>query len=122
MISQSESRVKTRRARAARSPWSRAGPWNRFAGKTAESDFLPRQGLDSATLLELFEWSEEEFMKRLEGSPIRRIGFECWRRNLAVALGNSGGGNEIVAALENALPNSRPMVAEHIRWAIDQLR
>ena len=97
-------------------------PWNRFARKTAEADFLPRQGLHTATLLELFDWSEREFLGRMEGSPIRRIGYQCWQRNIAVALGNSGGDDNVIAALEAALPAASEMVAEHIAWALKRLR
>jgi epoxyqueuosine reductase len=96
-------------------------PWNRFATPTPEEDFLPRQGLDRATLLELFRWNEEEFLKRTEGSPIRRIGHERWLRNIAVALGNSAGGREVMEALRARLPQASDLVAEHIHWALRQL-
>ncbi len=98
-----------------------ACPWNRFATPTPEEDFLPRQGLDRATLLELFRWNEEEFLKRTEGSPIRRIGHERWLRNIAVALGNSTGGREVMEALRARLPQASDLVAEHIHWALQQL-
>ena len=98
-----------------------ACPWNGFAETTGEADFLPRQGLARATLLELFAWSETEFLQRLEGSPIRRIGHQRWQRNIAVALGNSPGGREVVQALERTLEQATPMVAEHIRWALERL-
>jgi len=96
-------------------------PWNRFAVPSGETDFLPRQGLDRASLLELFSWDEESFLKRTEGSPIRRIGFARWQRNIAVALGNSKGGKETIQALRNALPDASGMVAEHIVWALQRL-
>ncbi len=98
-----------------------ACPWNRFATPTPETDFLPRQGLDKATLLELFHWNEEEFLKRTEGSPIRRIGHERWLRNIAVALGNSTGGRETMNALQTRLPQASELVAEHIHWALQRL-
>ena len=97
-------------------------PWNRFAIPSGEADFLPRQGLDQAGLLELFSWDETAFLKRTEGSPIRRIGFERWQRNIAVALGNSEGGKGVIQALQNALPEASEMVAEHIHWALEQLK
>ena len=64
-------------------------PWNKFARMTSETDFTARHGLDGAKLMDLFAWSEDEFLSRTEGSAIRRIGYECWLRNVAVALGNA---------------------------------
>ena len=98
-----------------------ACPWNRFAGTTEEADFLPRNGLDTATLRELFAWNEAEFLKRTEGSPIRRIGHERWLRNIAVALGNGPADPGAVRALEERLENTSELVAEHIRWALERL-
>lgn len=95
-------------------------PWNRFAAFTAEQDFLPRHGLDAPQLLELFSWSEEQFMQRLEGSPIRRIGYECWLRNIAVALGNGPKSAAVIAALQEKLGHPSPMVREHVQWALEQ--
>lgn len=92
-------------------------PWNRFAEPTEESDFLPRHGLDTATLQELFKWSEAEFLKKTEGSPIRRIGHERWQRNLAVALGNSGT-KHAISTLQEKLSTASPLVREHVEWAI----
>ncbi|WP_160151675.1 tRNA epoxyqueuosine(34) reductase QueG [Microbulbifer sp. ALW1] len=97
-------------------------PWNKFAKPTAENDFHPRHGLDSGELVNLFQWSEPEFLKNTEGSAIRRIGFERWQRNLAVALGNSDPTPEITAALEKKLTSATPMVKEHIEWALERLR
>lgn len=93
-------------------------PWNRFAQPTTEADFAPRHGLEAPGLLALWAWTEEAFLSRTEGSPIRRIGFERWRRNLAVALGNAPADPAILAALKQALPAATPLVAEHIAWAI----
>jgi len=93
-------------------------PWNRFARLTAEADFLPRNRLDRATLVELFAWSEEEFERRLRGSPIRRIGYERWLRNLAVGLGNAPTSPEVVAALRARENHSSALVREHVRWAL----
>ena len=72
-------------------------------------------------LLTLWGWSEAEFLKHTEGSPIRRIGYQRWRRNLAVALGNGPASSEVLAALQQALPEAAPMVAEHIEWALATL-
>ncbi|MGB5831632.1 MAG: tRNA epoxyqueuosine(34) reductase QueG [Thiohalocapsa sp.] len=93
-------------------------PWNRFARETPETDFLPRNGLDSATLVSLFIWDEDEFLRRTEGSAIRRIGHERWLRNIAVALGNASPSDEIGAALRSRADDPSPLVREHVRWAI----
>lgn len=93
-------------------------PWNRHARPTREADFLPRNGLDSASLLELFAWSEADFLQRLAGSPIRRIGYERWLRNLAVALGNARPSVEIVAALRARLQHPSTLVRQHVEWAL----
>ncbi len=95
-------------------------PWNRFARKTEESDFLPRHGLDSDTLLNLFSWTEAEFLQRLEGSAIRRIGYVNWQRNIAVALGNAPTTTEIISALKLNSENRSELVREHVLWALQQ--
>jgi epoxyqueuosine reductase len=95
-------------------------PWNRFAQFTKEQDFLPRHGLDAPRLLELFGWSEAEFLQRLEGSPIRRIGHECWLRNIAVALGNGPKTAAVIAALQQKLEHPSALVREHVQWALAQ--
>ena len=97
-------------------------PWNRFAKKTAEPDFETRHKLDSSSLRELFSWSEEEFLKRTEGSAIRRIGYESWLRNIAVALGNGPAGESSLAALEAHRDHASAIVREHVAWALRQLR
>lgn len=96
-------------------------PWNRFSKHTAETDFHPRHQLDDISLIDLFNWNEAVFLKRTEGSAIRRTGYEGWLRNIAVALGNSGGGNEVITALEAKRPHCSEMVVEHIDWAISRL-
>jgi epoxyqueuosine reductase len=100
-------------------------PWNRFAQPSAESDFDPRHGLDSPLLVDLFGWSERQFLKRMEGSAIRRIGYPCWLRNIAVALGNAARGNAestatIIAALESRRHDPSELVREHVEWALKQ--
>lgn len=97
-------------------------PWNRFSNFTEEQDFHPRQKLDKSSLLELFEWTEEEFLKRTEGSAIRRTGYIGWLRNIAVALGNSSGGELIEAALQKKLEHPSEIVREHVEWAMKQLQ
>ncbi len=93
-------------------------PWNRFARPTLEADFAPRHGLDAAQLITLFGWDEEQFLRRTEGSAIRRIGFECWLRNIAVALGNAPTSAEVIEALENRSQHPSAMVREHVEWAL----
>ena len=95
-------------------------PWNRFARTSGETDFQPRHGLDDVKLLTLFNWTESEFMKNMEGSAIRRIGYQNWQRNLAVALGNAQYDPEIITALERKQKISSELVTEHINWAIEQ--
>ena len=95
-------------------------PWNRFAKPTGEKDFQPRHQLDATDLVVLFNWSEEQFLERTAGSPIRRAGFDSWLRNIAVALGNAPTNKEIVAALKKRLSYPSEMVKEHIQWALRQ--
>jgi len=96
-------------------------PWNRFASHSAEADFSPRHGLDSATLVTLFLWSEDEFLRYTEGSAIRRIGYDCWLRNIAVALGNGPADNTVTSALMARRPHLPAMVREHVDWALVRL-
>ncbi|HEX7970943.1 MAG TPA: tRNA epoxyqueuosine(34) reductase QueG [Thiobacillus sp.] len=95
-----------------------ACPWNRFAQTATLADFGVRNGLDSARLVELFAWSEADFNERLAGSPIRRIGYERWLRNIAVALGNAPSSPEIEAALGTRLDHPSDLVREHVIWAL----
>jgi epoxyqueuosine reductase len=95
-------------------------PWNKFAVRTDEADFAPRHELDAAELTELFSWSEEEWLRKTEGSAIRRISYEQWLRNIAVALGNAEGNENIVAALRARQDGDSPMVNTHVRWALEQ--
>ncbi|MEW5768850.1 MAG: tRNA epoxyqueuosine(34) reductase QueG [Pseudomonadota bacterium] len=97
-----------------------ACPWNRFAQAEPIAYFLPRNRLDEADLLELFAWDEASFLTRLEGSPIRRIGYERWLRNLAVALGNAPYSPAITAALQSRLDHPSAMLREHLQWALDR--
>ncbi len=95
-----------------------ACPWNRFARPTREADFATRNGLERASLVELFAWTEEEFTARMAGSAIYRIGHERWLRNIAVALGNAPGTGEVVAALQARATHPSPLVREHVAWAL----
>ncbi len=93
-------------------------PWNRFASMTNEKDFLPRHKLNNSSLLDLFLWSEETFLRNTEGSAIRRIGHDAWLRNIAVAMGNAPHNADIIQALQQQRENASEMVREHIDWAL----
>lgn len=93
-------------------------PWNKFAQATTQSDYLPRHGLDGAELVDLFAWTEQQFLTRMEGSPIRRIGYDAWLRNIAVALGNAKKTPAVVTALTQRLDLHSDLVNEHIVWAL----
>jgi epoxyqueuosine reductase len=98
-----------------------ACPWNKYAQRSSLPDFDPRHGLDRATLLELWSWDEAAFLRRTEGGAIRRIGWQRWRRNLAVGLGNARratGDAALTDALCAARPAADALVAEHIDWAL----
>ncbi len=82
------------------------------------SDFFIRHPLDAPDLVKLFNWSEAEFLQQTEGSAIRRIGYDRWCRNIAVALGNAPASREIVQALKNKRDGASEMVVEHIDWAL----
>ena len=95
-------------------------PWNRYAQMTGEQDFMPRHGLDKATLLELFAWDEATFLQKTEGSAIRRLGHERWLRNTAIALGNAPQGEDVIAALKERLNGVSGLVREHVIWALQR--
>jgi epoxyqueuosine reductase len=97
-----------------------ACPWNKFAKLTAEPDFRARHALDATSLIDLFAWSEEEFLRRTEGSAIRRIGYERWLRNIAIALGNAPPSPAVRAALLDRASHSSELVREHVAWALDR--
>ena len=95
-------------------------PWNKFAKPTAEADFAPRHGLDTAKLTDLFAWDEQTWLEKTEGSAIRRLGHERWLRNIAVALGNAYSNDEVIAALRARQDDNSPLVVEHVKWALAQ--
>ncbi|MEH6452988.1 MAG: tRNA epoxyqueuosine(34) reductase QueG [Psychromonas sp.] len=98
-------------------------PWNRFASITEEADYQARHQLQNLPLLTLFDWTETEFLSKTEGSPIRRIGYQRWLRNIAVALGNAPSSQEVVNALKAKLASSdSELLNEHIEWALVQHR
>jgi epoxyqueuosine reductase len=93
-------------------------PWNKFARKSELTDFAVRHELDAPRLVDLFMWSEAEFLYNTEGSAIRRIGYACWLRNLAVALGNAPSSPQIITALRLRADDRSELVREHVRWAL----
>lgn len=95
-------------------------PWNRFATETPETDFMSRHHLDDVTLLELFSWDEKTFLAKTEGTAIRRIGYERWLRNIAVALGNTATNEKVIKALKAKLNHSSEIIKEHVEWALQQ--
>ena len=96
-------------------------PWNKFAQRSSLADFDPRDGLGGSQLAQLFVWTEEEFLQRTEGSPIRRIGHERWLRNIAVALGNAARqGVDVRSALALHKAHPSEIVREHVQWALAQ--
>lgn len=101
-------------------------PWNRFAAPSNEPDFTPRHGLDAPGLRLLFAWSEAEFLQYTSGSAIRRAGYDGWRRNIAVALGNALRGarepdrTAIIESLTARGDDPSALVREHVRWALEQ--
>jgi epoxyqueuosine reductase len=97
-------------------------PWNKFARPTVENDFAVRHGLDQAQLVDLFVWSEQDFLNNTQGSAIRRIGHERWLRNIAIALGNAPTSSAVLAALTSRTEHPSGVVREHVQWALEQHR
>jgi epoxyqueuosine reductase len=103
-------------------------PWNKYAQRSALPDFDERAGLSGATLVDLFAWTEDDFLRRTEGSPIRRIGHERWLRNIAVALGNAvralpaNKAAPLLSALAQQAEHPSALVREHVAWALAQTR
>ncbi len=95
-------------------------PWNRFA-QIGDPDFSSRHGLDTATLIDLFAWTEQQFDVRLAGNPIRRIGHERWLRNIAVALGNGPPTVDAKKALKMRISHPSALVREHVEWALSNM-
>jgi epoxyqueuosine reductase len=95
-------------------------PWNKYAKVANDPDFAVRNGLDSAGLIDLFAWTEEEFATRFEGSAVRRIGHEKWLRNIAIALGNACSSPPVIEALRARSNHSSQLVREHVLWALAQ--
>jgi len=100
-------------------------PWNRYAQRSAETDFIPRHGLDAPKLIDLFNWSEAEYLARTEGMALRRAGYSGWLRNLAVAMGNIPRTHPDAGAIREALQaraeDANSLIREHVQWALQQL-
>ena len=98
-------------------------PWNKYARRATGADFDARDPFTSARLLELFAWSEADFLRHTAGTAIRRIGHQRWQRNLAVALGNAlrrQNDPAIAQALRERRDGASALVREHIDWALVQ--
>jgi epoxyqueuosine reductase len=96
-------------------------PWSQQPETTSVAEFKPRHGLSHARLIDLFYWTEAEYLERTAGTPLRRAGYERWQRNLATALGNGPASTEAVTALEG-WENSSALVREHVEWSLHRLR
>ncbi len=97
-------------------------PWNKFAQHSEESDFQPRHGLENAALTDLLLWDEPTYLDKTAGSALRRIGYACWLRNVAIALGNAPYSPHIVRALRSRANHDSALVREHVRWALERHR
>ena len=95
-------------------------PWNRFAGTTEEKDFEVRNQLDQIGLCEVFKWSEQDFLSKMGGSAIYRLGYELWLRNVAIALGNADTSPAVLDALQFRRNDPSALVREHVIWALEQ--
>jgi len=95
-------------------------PWNKFAERSPEDAFQPRHELDNADLIALFLWDEATWASKTEGSALRRIGFERWLRNIAIALGNAPASKDVVEALQSRAAHPSELVREHVSWALEQ--
>jgi epoxyqueuosine reductase len=96
-------------------------PWNKFARRANHPDFKVRHGLDAPRLVDLLGWTPEDFERRFEGSAVRRIGYEAFIRNVAVAVGNGPVDAEAMQALRERCSDVSALIAEHARWALEQL-
>ncbi len=95
-------------------------PWNKFAEFTKEPDFSVKHGLDDISLVDCFDWSEDEFKSKMAGSAIYRIGYAQWLRNIAVGLGNTATTAQVIAALQARINDEDAFVREHTAWALDR--
>lgn len=95
-------------------------PWNRYAQISKVSDFNPRHSLDDITLIDLWQWTEEEFKQKTQGSPIKRTGYVNFLRNVAIGLGNANKNISYIEQLKQRLGKHNDVLDEHILWAIEE--
>lgn len=95
-------------------------PWNKYSTPSREKDFLPRHELDNIKLTELFGWDRQRFEREMQGSPVRRIGYEVWMRNIAIALGNAIPSADIISALKKREQDPSGLIREHVQWALSR--
>lgn len=93
-------------------------PWNKFAKRTDEPDFRARNDLDQATLADLIAWTEDEFLKRTEGTAIRRSGYQRWQRNILIALGNAPYSEQTLCILREHATSDDEVIRESAQWAL----
>lgn len=101
-------------------------PWNKFAQRAVVADFAERNEWGQAQLIDLLQWSEVAFLNHTEGTPIRRIGYQRWSRNLVVAAGNALASGALSEAEKIALEQvlharlhlASELLQEHIHWAL----
>jgi epoxyqueuosine reductase len=98
-----------------------ACPWNRFAKTSRETAFQARPTTVGMTLRDYLALTEDQFRQMFRTSPIKRIKRRGFLRNVCVALGNVGDATDL-PALECAAQDPEPLIAEHARWAIEQIR
>lgn len=97
-------------------------PWNSKAAISLDTPWQPRPGLDHPRLADLWLRSDDDLRALLKGSAMRRTGVRRLRRNLAVALGNSGDGQaaDVLATMSGDTCED-PLVEEHVAWALEKL-
>ncbi len=98
-----------------------ACPWNRFAREGRLMREHARPDLDAPALLELLALTNEEFKARFVGTPMLRTKRRGLLRNVCVALGNIGD-ETVLPQLERTAADPEPLIAEHARWAIQQIQ
>lgn len=95
-------------------------PWNRYAKNPRENGFHPKSIWQQTELTDLFAWTEEKFLHHAQGTVLHRTGYECWLRNLAIALGNASNSTQAINALRARQEHPSVIVREHVAWALEQ--
>jgi len=96
-------------------------PWNKFAKTGALMAEHRRADLDQSDLIDLLSLDDAGFKKRFTGTPVVRTKRRGLLRNVCVALGNVGDQTSL-PALEKAALDLEPLIVEHARWAIGQIK